>query len=377
VSEPTGAAAGTAQPFATRWRIILAAWTLMGLFLYSYQYVVSTYSDQPFLWWRALIQAFANAYLWAAFTPAILWLSGRVPIRRATWLRATAFHLAVGAAFASVGILGRWLVALQLRPDRQNELDRFFASYFHFDFEWYWIVVGVGHALDYYGRYHDRALRTSQLEAQLATAQLQALRMQLQPHFLFNTLHVISELVHEDPHAADRMITRLGDLLRLSVDAVGTQEVTLRQELEFLEAYLEIEKTRFGDRLTVDLRVDPVALDAKVPNLVLQPLVENAIRHGLARRAAAGRIEVSAARSDGELQLVVRDNGAGLPPNRPVQRGVGLRNTGARLRRMYGADQYFDVRDDEAGGVVATVVIPFHVHPDAVEAGVWERGETS
>jgi two-component system, LytTR family, sensor kinase len=373
VSGPHDAAV-TPPMFAARWKIILGAWTLMGLFLFSYQYVISAYSEQPFVWWTALLQVFANAYVWAAFTPAILWLAARVPIRRAAWLPAVAFHLVAGGAFACLGILGRWLVALQVHPDRTNELGQFFARYFHFDVEWYWILVGIGHALVYYRRYHDRALRASQLETQLATAQLQALRMQLQPHFLFNTLHVISELVHEDPDAADRMIARLGDLLRLSVDAVGTQEVTLRQELEFLEAYLEIEKTRFGDRMTVDMAIDPATLEAKVPNLVLQPLVENAIKHGLARSAAPGRIEVSAARSSDELQLTVRDNGGGMSGARTEQRGVGLSNTSARLRRMYGAAQHFDVRNDTAGGVVATVVIPYRLDTEDLAADSWDRG---
>src|SRR5262249_32977164 len=158
-------------------------------------------------------------------------------------------------------------------------------------------------------------LKASQLEARLAQAQLQALKSQLHPHFFFNTLHAISSLMRKDIEAADRMLTRLSDLLRLTLENVGAQETTLRQELDFLEGYLEIEQTRCRDRLQVKIEIEPETLDARVPNLILQPLVENAVRHGVAPRAAPGRIEISARRVGGKLEMQVRDNGAGLPTN--------------------------------------------------------------
>jgi len=191
---------------------------------------------------------------------------------------------------------------------------------------------------------------------------LQALKMQLHPHFLFNALHSISSLVHSDPEAADKMIARLGDFLRLTLDAAAAQEVPLRQELEFLNCYLDIERTRFRDRLTTHIDADPQALDCVVPNLILQPIVENAIRHGVSQRAAHGHVEVRAARAGDALRLEVRDNGRGLPEGaeacRAKQGGVGLANTRARLQQLYGGAYRFELSNAPTGGAVVTLEIP-------------------
>ncbi|HEV2129507.1 MAG TPA: histidine kinase, partial [Longimicrobiaceae bacterium] len=206
-------------------------------------------------------------------------------------------------------------------------------------------------------------------EGQLTRAQLDVLKMQLHPHFLFNTLNAISALMHRDVPAADRMLARLGDLLRLSLEKAGTQEVTLRDELEFLEPYLEIEQTRFGDRLKVEWTIDSEALDAMVPHLILQPLVENSIRHGIAPRAAPGRIEISAQRSNGSLQLEVRDNGRGLNQGDQMRStGVGLSNTRARLAQLYDGSHSFEVGGAPEGGVVVAMEIPFRPAPNVVTA---------
>jgi LytS/YehU family sensor histidine kinase len=199
---------------------------------------------------------------------------------------------------------------------------------------------------------------------------LQALKMQLHPHFLFNALHSISALVHSDPDAADKMIARLGDFLRLTLDTAAAQEVPLRQEIEFLNCYLEIERIRFRDRLTTSLDVDPQALECRVPNLVLQPIVENAIRHGVAPRSAPGRVEVHAERRGGALRLQVRDNGRGLPADGVCATkggGVGLSNTRARLQQLYGGAFVFEIENDPAGGVVVTLEIPFR-EPEPTQA---------
>jgi LytS/YehU family sensor histidine kinase len=194
--------------------------------------------------------------------------------------------------------------------------------------------------------------------------------MQIQPHFLFNTLHTISELVHEDPDAAERMIARLGDLLRLTVDNAQAHEVTLAQEMEFLEAYLEIQRTRFHDRLEVTVEVEDGTEDALVPNLVLQPLVENAIRHGTASLGGLGRILVRTSNRGGTLRLEVHDNGRGpQPAPRPRQRqGVGVRNTRARLEQMYGPAGRLELTHCPIGGTVAAVEIPFRRANPADEA---------
>jgi two-component system LytT family sensor kinase len=193
---------------------------------------------------------------------------------------------------------------------------------------------------------------------------LQALKMQLHPHFLFNALHSISALVHSDPDAADKMIARLGDFLRLTLDSAAAQEVPLRQELEFLNCYLDIERTRFRDRLTTEIHADPQVLDCRVPNLILQPIVENAIRHGVSQRAAHGHVEVRAARAGQALRLEVRDNGRGLPEGadagRAKQGGVGLANTRARLQQLYGGDYRFELQNAPAGGAVVTLELPLH-----------------
>jgi LytS/YehU family sensor histidine kinase len=221
----------------------------------------------------------------------------------------------------------------------------------------YWIIVLISHASDYYARLREGELRASQ-------AQLQALKMQLHPHFLFNALNSISALVRKDPEAADRMIARLGDFLRLTLEASATQEVLLRQELEFLDCYLEIERVRYHDRLTTRLDIDPQTLNCRVPNLILQPIVENAIRHGIAPRATPGHIEILAEQADGSLRIQVRDNGPGLPPNhngaaaQGLREGLGLANTRARLAQLYGTSHRFELQNDARGGLVVTLELP-------------------
>ena len=204
-----------------------------------------------------------------------------------------------------------------------------------------------------------RELRAVELEKSLVQARLQTLQMQLNPHFLFNSLHSISSLMHKDVEAADDMIVRLSDLLRAALDSSDTQEVTLREELKFLQRYLEIEKIRFGNRLTVTTEVAADTLDAQVPNLILQPLVENAIRHGIEPHAKAGRIELRAKLADGKLTLDVIDNGSGLKNSGATKEGVGLTNTRARLRTLYGDAHRFELSNAPTGGLQARIIIPF------------------
>ena len=220
-----------------------------------------------------------------------------------------------------------------------------------------------------------RRWRASQLEARRAHSQLETLRAQLHPHFLFNTLHDISTLMHRDVEAADRMLADLSDLLRVSLESTSRQEVSLQQELDSLEPYLRIEQARFPDRLTVQMRIDPAVLDAQVPNLILQPLVENAIRHGIAARAGGGQVVVLAYRDRGRLRLEVRDDGCGLPledSGRPHE-GAGLANTRARLRQIYGGAQSFSLDPAPGGGAVASLEIPFLPAPSDAQELSWEE----
>jgi LytS/YehU family sensor histidine kinase len=235
----------------------------------------------------------------------------------------------------------------------------------------YLFLIGLAYALAYRRESEARALNASQLETRLVEAQLQSLQRQLHPHFLFNTLNTISGLIRSDPDGADAMIDRLGDLLRMTLHKSGIQEVPLKEELEVLQAYVEIEQTRFGNRLKIEMDIQPETLDAQVPSLVLQPLVENAIRHGIAPNARPGWIAVHAARDREELLLQIRDSGDGLPPDRlmALNRGVGLDNTRARLEHLYPNKYQFTFSNLERGFCV-TIRIPFQVEPPSeIEAG--------
>ena len=213
-------------------------------------------------------------------------------------------------------------------------------------------------------------MRTSQLETQLAQAQLQALKMQLHPHFLFNTLNSVSELMHQDVNTAERVITRLSDLLRMALENIGVQEVPLRQELDFVQGYLDIEQLRFQDRLHVDLDIAPETLDCRVPNLLLQPIVENAIRHGTAKSAGQGLIRIFTRKISDRLLIVVSDNGPGLATNgngktSAANFGIGLSTTRGRLEFLYGKEQTFVLNNLPEGGLEVRISLPWHFEPVA------------
>jgi len=221
-------------------------------------------------------------------------------------------------------------------------------------------IVLIAHAVSYYRQYRDRELRASQLESQLAKAHLHSLKTQLQPHFLFNTMHSISALMLTDVEAADRMITRLADLLRMNLESAGTQITTLSRELDFVNCYLEIEKVRFEERLTSAFDIEPETLDAQVPLLLLQPLVDNAVKHGISRMTKGGEIHIVTYLQDGDLKLEVRDNGPGLDESSPARgSGLGLKLTRERLEVLYGENQSVEVTCPAGGGVSVLVSIPF------------------
>jgi signal transduction histidine kinase len=351
---------------AARLGFIWGAWTLVGFFFASqiYFFFINTERAMPF--WKALAWQLVAVYIFALSTPPVLWLARRYRMGRHNWRRNLLAHALAGIIFSAAwaafhialdffvdGRLGTLTASRLLRNVFVN-LDRELLVYC--------IIVLLSHASNYYQRYREGELRASQ-------AQLQALKMQLHPHFLFNSLHSISALIHTDPDAADRMIARLGDFLRMTLDSSAVQEVPLQQELDFLNCYLDIERIRFQDRLTTRLDVDPQTLGCRVPNLILQPLVENAIRHGIAPRAAPGHVEVTAERRERVLRLQVRDNGPGLPPQgsetKQPEGGLGLSNTRARLTQLYGDQYSFDLSNDPRGGTIATLEIPFQL--DGVE----------
>jgi signal transduction histidine kinase len=360
----------SADPIRGRlwWTLFWGWWTIFALVYAQWYYVMAKSNAQPMTWTDALGIGFLDMYLWALLALTAFSLARHLPLTRRHWHRTVAIHLAAGAAVLVGRLLvemffARYIEALTDGPLTTKLLVQTPAHALG-----YFTLVGVGYALVYYRRYREREMRAAHLEGQLTRAQLDVLKMQLHPHFLFNTLNAISALMHRDVKAADRMLARLGDLLRLSLEMAGTQEVTLRDELEFLEPYLEIEQTRFGDRLAVEWTIEPETLDALVPHLILQPLVENSIRHGIAPRSAPGRIEISAHRSNGSLQLEVRDNGRGLDLGDQTRKstGVGLSNTRARLAQLYNGSHRFEVAGAPAGGVVVAMEIPFRSAPNGL-----------
>ncbi len=342
---------------ALRLAWVFGAWTLYALFSASQSYLSRAYA-QPVDLKPAFLYALLESYTWAALTPLVLWLGARFLIRRQNYWYAIPLQIVCALAFAMIHtqVFVRLLplIGYQTSPKMVASL---FRARLHSDLLTYWALVGFSHALGYYRKYQERELRATQLEAKLVQAQLQALKMQLQPHFLFNTLHAISALVHKDAEAADRMITRLSEFLRITLDSVGVQEVALKTELESLDKYLEIEQVRFGSRLTVVHSISPEVLDLLVPNLILQPLVENAVRHGVAPRAAGGRIEIRAGLENGSVVIDVIDDGPGAPAA-SYREGVGLTNTRARLNQLYGDAQTLELRSDH--GFRVTLTLPAH-----------------
>jgi two-component sensor histidine kinase len=321
---------------------------------------------------RAFMAALVRLAPWTFLTPLIVWTSSAYTLERSTWKRSLWVHLAV-CAF-SLGIVGAfaYLSPPTPSPARQEpaELSRLnreprqtafvVLRRITYQLPIFWGLVGVAHALRFYERTKARERREAELETRLAQARLQALRMQLNPHFLFNTLNSIASLVHDQPQA-EEMIEALSDLLRLTLEASDRQEVTLREELRLLERYLLIEQIRFRDRLRVEKQIDVSALDALVPILILQPLVENAVKHGIQSQIAPGVIRVTAEHAGKSLLLQVKDDGRGLAATSkgPLKEGVGLSNTRSRLKELYGGRASLELRSGAAGGFSAEIQIPW------------------
>jgi len=353
------------MPLWKRWLLGLGFWTALGLFFATQTGISYTYQQGSAPWGFLIRLALGEWYIWALLSPAVFWLARRFPFERGRRMRALAAHLpaAVVCVVIKLAIEGQVVWPLLGLTNRLNP-----ANKMHIAFLTYWAIVGVSHGIQYYQRYRERELRASQLETRLAAARLEALRAQLQPHFLFNTLHAISALMNRDVEAAERMLARLSDLLRLTLDSAGEPMVPLKRELEFLEGYLEIEQTRFADRLTVHMKIEPDTLDVRVPSLLLQPLVENAVRHGIAPRTEAGRIEIRARCADGMLRIEIEDNGRGLP--REIRDGLGLSNTRARLEQMYGGAHRFELgaANGDGSGALVRLSLPVNYKTHAPEA---------
>ncbi len=355
--------------------------------------------------WREAV-SFGGSFwaLWLLFLPAVAWLSFRFPIERKRLLRNVGLHLlacllVVGINRATIRAVARIFPFPQRTetpgrsPDSKtdrlesqhqrrrppppprrsldlvgppNALGVFLGLRAALDVLVYWSLVSVCQAITNFRSSQERERRAAELEARLASAKLQVLRMQLNPHFLFNALNSIATLVYVNPRAADEMLGDLSELLRRSLDSMEEQEIPLAQELEFIGAYISIEQKRFGERLRLEQSVPDELMKALVPALILQPLVENAIRHGIEPRRGPGLISIEAKQQDKRLRLIVRDDGRGLPDaelNSSVRRGIGLANTKARLRGLYGHDQSFSFGRAEPQGCRVDIHLPFHLEP--------------
>src|SRR5687767_6938373 len=328
-----------------RWLLGFLIWTLIGLLFASQLYVASWNGGRPISWGEAIGWSLGDWYVWGALSIPVLALTRRFHLEGVYWRSNLAIHLGACAVTALIYLVIRaWIGQLQSRlgsaPATFSDVfGPLFAKSFFFNVLIYWVVVCVGHATDYYRQFRQRERRTLELEKSLGQAKLKTLQMQLNPHFLFNTLHAISALMHKDVKAADRMISRLSDLLRRALDSGETQEVPLSHEIDFLRRYLEIEQTRFGDRLEVQFDVPHETSALLVPNLILQPLVENAIKHGIEPHARRGRVQVVTRLDRDQLVLEVRDNGGGLKSDH-IER-IGVANTRDRLQQLYGDDHAF------------------------------------
>ncbi|RJP35185.1 MAG: sensor histidine kinase [Candidatus Omnitrophota bacterium] len=254
---------------------------------------------------------------------------------------------------------------------QERVVSTFISPHFFLNVFCYWGILGGYYGVNYYQKYRHRELKAAALETQLAQAQLQVLKMQLQPHFLFNTLNSISSLLYEDVKAADDMITLLSDLLRYSLTHNGVQEVKLKEEIDILNRYLEIEQIRFSNRLTVKYDIDPRSLASLVPTMILQPLAENAIRHGIAKRASAGRILIRTRREEDRIEIRIQDNGPGIAPKEitEIKEGTGLSNTRMRLEQLYGPGSRLDLSESKEGEMIVRVTIPYHENPTDLQMG--------
>ncbi len=348
--------------------MVFAVWTVVGLY-FATQARYNPAFEMRVSWSRALAINLTYYYLWGLFTPAVVFLAQRRRFDSRRWPASLAVHAAASIVLTSAQIvlaeafLAAFFPALRPVMLLSRKIMFAFGVNFHSSLPTYWLILFVYYAFDYYGKYRDREVRAFELEARLSRASLEALKMQLNPHFLFNTLNSISALMHSDVEAADAMLARLSAFLRMTLDRELENEIPLRREIEFVRRYLEIEQVRFEERLTVTYDIASDALPARVPSLALQPLVENAIHHGIAPRPEGGAITIRAFREDARLRISVSDDGVGSD-GRPRER-IGLANTRARLEHLYGREQRLSFTETPQGGFRVDLEIPYRPEPEA------------
>jgi two-component system LytT family sensor kinase len=344
-----------------KWVVFIFGWAALTLLFTPEAYLYFYLHRQPIPWRETFQLTLVNSAIALLFLPAIVWLTRRFPIERKTWPNALLVHIPACLAFSMGHSFLYWTACYA-----SDQLGETLFFRFHPNLLTYWAIVGFTQAIDYFDRYTLR-------ERELADAQLLLLKSQLHPHFLFNSLNTISAMMHEDLGAADQMLSRLGDLLRLTIDSIGQHEIALRQELDFIQRYLEIEGTRFQGRITLQIRAAPDLLDTLVPTMILQPLAENAIHHGLGANRTGGRVRIEAERKSDKLVLKVIDSGRGFPSDALAQpfRGLGLGNTQRRLQHLYGAGQKLACTNPTRGGAAVVIEIPLQYEgPVSIRASI-------
>ncbi|MGA8873930.1 MAG: histidine kinase, partial [Candidatus Korobacteraceae bacterium] len=324
------------------WAIGFVLWTVLAFLGAAGTHVYTASVGGPESWAQLLAWYMTISAVWSVMTPPVYALSRRFMFERSNWKMMLPLHIVASIVLTCIAAsIIVWLEPyVTWTPEAHVPFFAHMLSRAFMDLQRYWYILLITQAIDYYGKYRERELQSSQLEAQLAHAQLEVLKIQLEPHFLFNTLNSIAALARNDGPAAEHMTLQLADLLRFSLDAMGVHEVPLSRELTILQKYIDIQQTRFQDRLQVEMDIAGNTLSALVPNMILQPLVENAIRHGIGPRRAPGVIRICTRQVFDELWMEIGDNGMGLtrfggmiPPE-----GVGLRNTRARLLQLYNHD---------------------------------------
>jgi two-component system LytT family sensor kinase len=352
----------------TRWILILCAWTIVGLLFAAQQIVVEKVQGSQVHWVIEGTLELVQWYIWAACTPLVIGLAKRFPLMGPKLARHIALHTIVSLMMAPLASVSQYVLILGLLrfvfhitgPDVHRFLSSFGVGVLFMSFTGiltYWLVVGLYQSMHFYQVAMERQTIAAQLETQLSHAELENLKSQLHPHFLFNSLHAIGVLMQEDVDAAGRLLVSLGDLLRMALER-RENEITLQSELEFVGKYLEIEQTRFHDRLKVHMDVPPGLLEFYVPSLALQPLVENAIKHGIGVDSAAGQLEISAKLDNGRVRLCVRDDGPGPAPGSRLRFGVGLTNVRSRLKQLYGNESSLELTGGNGRGCEAIITIP-------------------
>jgi len=353
------------------WGFIFGIWMLLGIFSSVNLYFIEAREDNPINWFTAFVWAMPDMLIWAFFTPVIALLLTRFRLERGSWKRSMLVHALVGFSFPLIhGIIDAFVnAAIYWSYGLSFSFGHSISA--HITYEYfqmviiYWLVVSVLTGIRYYQQFRERELRAAQLESQLSQAQLQALRMQLNPHYLFNSLNAVSALVEDEPKKARELLANLGDLLRTSLEGEQDNFVPLENELRFIRSYLDVERVRLGERLHVEFEIDPKTETALVPNLILQPLVENAIRHGIAPHVENGDVRILSELEGDRLILSIFDNGKGIEVfngnGQMYEEGVGIRNTRERLKVIYGERASFKLNSLESGWTESRVTLPLQL----------------